>query len=75
MNDLSKVIEHSPVLGSDGGHVGTVDHEQDGLLKLTKKDSDDGKHHFLDPKYIDHIDEHVHLNVTAEQAHAVMTSE
>lgn len=75
MNDLKNVIEHSPVLGSDGGHVGTVDHEQDGRLKLTKKDSDDGQHHFLEAQYIDHIDEHVHLNISTDQAHAVMTTE
>ena len=74
MNDLKNVIEHSPVLGSDGGHVGTVDHEDNGRLKLTKKDSDDGQHHWLDAKYVARIDEHVHLNVSTDEAHAAMTT-
>lgn len=75
MNDLSSVKEHSPVMGSDRGHVGTVDHVDGNRLKLTRKDSTDGQHHFLDAKYIDHVDEHVHLNVTAAEATAALTTE
>lgn len=31
-----------PVVGSDGGHVGTVDKVEDGRIKLTKEDDPSG---------------------------------
>ncbi len=69
MADTSQIREHMEVLGSDEEHVGTVDHlDEDGRVKLTKSDSTDGKHHFIDASLIEHIDEHVHLNVTADEA-------
>lgn len=69
MAATSQIREHMEVLGSDDEHVGTVDHLDDqGRIKLTKSDSSDGKHHFLDAGLVDHVDEHVHLNVTAEEA-------
>ena len=44
----SDIKEHMEVLGSDGQHVGTVDH-MDGSnnIKLTKGDAKDGKHHLI----------------------------
>ena len=37
--DSSKIKEHMEVLGSDGQHVGTVDHlEGQNKIKLTKND-------------------------------------
>lgn len=47
MVDLSQIKEHADVIGADGVHVGTVDHIQGDRIKLTKKDSGDGKHHFI----------------------------
>ncbi len=47
MVDLSQIQEHSDVIGADGVHVGTVDHVQDGRIKLIKKDSGDGRHHYI----------------------------
>ena len=64
----SDIREHMEVLGADGQHVGTVDHLDGDRIKLTKADSTDGKHHFLDAGLVDHIDEHVHLNVSADEA-------
>ena len=69
MAALSQIREHMEVLGSDGEHVGTVDHlEDDDMIKLTHTDSPDGKHHYLSTDFVDRIDEHVHLNLTAAEA-------
>ena len=69
MAAASQIREHMEVLGSDGVHVGTVDHLEDGnVLKLTHTDSPDGKHHYLPLDLVDRVDEHVHLSVTAEEA-------
>jgi hypothetical protein len=52
------------VLGSDGRHVGIVDHPDGaGKIKLTKADSNSsGKHHFISYDWVDHVDQRVHLN-------------
>ncbi len=64
-----KIAEHMEVVGSDGEHVGIVDHLQDGKLKLTKHDSNsDGVHHFIELSTIASIDTFVTLNVTADEA-------
>lgn len=66
----SNVREHMEVIGSDGGHVGTVDFlEGDDRIALTRSDAPDGHHHhFLSTVYVDLVDEQVHLNITAEEA-------
>lgn len=64
-----KIEEHMEVVGSDGEHVGIVDHLQDGKLKLTKHDSNsDGVHHLIELSTISNIDSFVTLNVTAAEA-------
>jgi hypothetical protein len=69
MAAISDIREHMEVVGSDGQHVGTVDHMDDqGRIKLTKSDSSDGQHHYLDMDLVDHVDQHVHLSVSAEEA-------
>ena len=52
------IKEHMEVLGSDGVHVGTVDHlEGRDLVKLTKNDADaSGEHHFIPLAWVDHVD-------------------
>ncbi len=57
----AEIVEHMPVLASDGSHVGTVDHHDGDRIKLTKSDSPDGQHHFIPTSWIDHVDTHVHL--------------
>lgn len=58
-----QITEHMEVISQDGAHVGTVDHmDGDSRFKLTKTDSDDGKHHFVSLEWVDHVDEHVHLS-------------
>jgi hypothetical protein len=63
MANPGQIKEHMEVIGADGKHVGTVDclKGQDAIT-LTKSDSPDGKHHNIPLAWVDHIDEHVHLN-------------
>ncbi len=64
------IREHMEVVGSDGQHVGTVDHLEGGRLKLTKSDPNaGGEHHFLDLASIDHVEaDKVCLNISADRA-------
>jgi hypothetical protein len=48
MADLSQIEKGAEVIGADGVHVGTVDHVSGDRIKLTKKDSSDGHHHYID---------------------------
>jgi hypothetical protein len=70
MIDTSKIQEHMPVVGSDGGHVGTIDHLEDQRLKLTRTDPDaDGKHHYIHVDSVASIENgEVRLNRTAAEA-------
>jgi hypothetical protein len=74
MVDATLIKEHLEVVGSDGGHVGRVDHVNDGQIELAKLDLAGGfKHHMIPVSWVDHVDEHVHLNVTQEDAKARWT--
>lgn len=70
MADIQNIKEHMEVLGSDGKHVGTVDHLDSGdRIKLTKNDPQaGGKHHFISAQWVDHVDQHVHLTKSADEA-------
>lgn len=58
------IKEHMEVIGSDGQHVGVVDHlEGQDKIKLTKTDAKaGGKHHLIPVSWVDHVDAHVHLS-------------
>ena len=48
--NAAQVKEHMEVVGSDGKHVGTVDHMDGDRIKLTRKDDPDGSgqhHHYI----------------------------
>jgi len=72
-----QIQEHMEVLGSDGMHIGTVDHlEGKNRIKLTKKDlSAGGKHHFIPVDWVDHVDDKVHLAKTGQEAVAQWEAE
>ena len=71
MVQAPQIKEHMEVLGSDGQHVGTVDHmEGSDKIKLTKNDAPDGKHHLISLSLVDHVDAHVHLNKSAKDVQA-----
>ncbi len=68
-DSLQKVQEHQEVVGSDGVHVGKVDHVRGDRILLAKSDRDAGGHHHSIPSsWIQSVDEQVHLARTAEQA-------
>lgn len=52
MINATLIKEHAEIIGADGVHVGTVDHVEGKRIKLTKKDSGEGRHkghhHFID---------------------------
>lgn len=68
-DQLGKVQEHQEVVGSDGAHVGTVDHVRGDHIRLTKQDSAaHGHHHGIPSSWIQSVDDKVTLNRTADQA-------
>jgi len=58
---LEGIKERMDVIASCGKKVGVVDHVEGGSIKLTRKDSPDGQHHFIPTDWVDHVDSHVHL--------------
>jgi hypothetical protein len=67
-----KIKEHMEVVGSDGVHVGTVDHlEGPDMVKLAKTDPDaGGEHHLIPLAWVDHVEMKVHLRQSGAEAKA-----
>ncbi len=70
-SNAGRIVEHMEVYASDGTKVGTVDH-MDGpdRIKLAKSTSPDGDHHLVPLAWVDHVDQHVHLNKTVAEMKA-----
>jgi hypothetical protein len=67
--DASQIKAHMEVIGSDEQHVGTVDHVDGQRIKLTRKDSGEGEHRYLDLSMVSSVqDGRVRLSCTADQA-------
>ncbi len=65
------IKKHMEVLGSDGQHIGTVDHlAGTNSIKLTKSDAKDGKHHLIPTDWVERVDQHVHLKKSSKDAKA-----
>ena len=66
------IKEHMEVVGSDGVHVGTVDHmEGADQVKLTRDDQDaGGEHHFIPLAWGEHVEAKVHLRQSGAEAKA-----
>lgn len=74
MVDPTQICEHLEVVGSDGEHVGRVDHVVGDRIQLSRLDLAGGlKHHMIPVGWVDHVDQHVHLNVTRDVAGAGWT--
>ena len=75
--NAAQVKEHMEVVGSDGKHVGTVDHMDGDRIKLTKKDDPDGSgqhHHFIPASSIAGVEgNRVKLSMPADQAKSKAT--
>jgi hypothetical protein len=64
MFDKWRIKEHMEVMGSDGQHLGTVDEVDGDVIKLTKSDSADGRHHTVSAGQIDRVeDNRLYLNI------------
>jgi hypothetical protein len=73
MTDGSKIREHAEVIGADGVRVGTVDRVDGDRIKLTKKDSGEGRHkghhHFIPLSLVAAVDgDTVRLSANADVA-------
>lgn len=69
MIDTKQITEHLEVVGSDGEHVGTVDHVDGNTIKLTKNDrTAAGQHHWVPLEDVEGvIDGKVRLNIQSGQ--------
>jgi hypothetical protein len=69
-NSALDIQENMEVVGSDGQHVGMVDHrETTTQIVLTGADPKaGGKPHIISADWIDFVDRKVHLNKPAEKA-------
>ncbi|UUL81369.1 DUF2171 domain-containing protein [Sphingomonas qomolangmaensis] len=68
---LSQVKEHMEVVGSDDGHVGTVDKVRGDRIILTKTDQDaGGRHHSIPSRWIESIGDKLKIRKTADEAQA-----
>lgn len=69
-SSLDRVTAQMEVIGSDGGHVGTVDKVRGDRIILTKNDEAAGGHHHSIPsRWIATVDDKVTIRKTAEEAH------
>jgi hypothetical protein len=60
---------HMEVVGSDGRHVGTVDHTEASELVLSGDDPKaGGKPHLISVDWVDYVDSKVHLNKPSKKA-------
>lgn len=70
MVDTARIHEHMEIVGSDGQHVGTVDHvEGEDQIKLARTDpSAGGQHHFIPIDWVSDVADRVRLSRPAQQA-------
>jgi hypothetical protein len=66
---VAHILHHMQVISIDHKMVGRVDRmEGADTIKLTRESSPGGNnHHFVPVKWIDHVDQHVHLNRTGQE--------
>lgn len=56
MFETWQIKEHMEVTDAVGRHVGAVDSLDHGIIKLTRADSVDGRHHFVDMECVDRVE-------------------
>lgn len=74
MPDLTQIHPHAEVIGADGVHVGTVDKVVGDRIQLTREDSPDGVHHFIDASMVLSVEQDV-VRLTAAAAVAPLFEE
>jgi len=65
--DIADIKPGMDVISSCGCLIGTVDHLEGGDIKLRRKDSPDGLHHFIPTMWIARVDSRVYLNKDAAE--------
>jgi outer membrane protein OmpA-like peptidoglycan-associated protein len=65
MFNASDIRPQMEVLGSDGSHVGTVDHIDGDRIKLARRGSSDNEHHHVPLSAVTRVNNRVHLSTTA----------
>lgn len=77
MKDIQDVQEGMKVQANDGAtFVGVVDHIEGEFIKLTRKDSSDGKHHFLPLECVEAVeDDTVQLSISADEFYKEIVDE
>ncbi|MEX1158113.1 MAG: DUF2171 domain-containing protein [Thermomicrobiales bacterium] len=67
MVDTSQIKQHMPVVCSNNGQFGTVDHlDANNSIKLTKDDS--GQHHWIPADWVTRVDQQVHVDRPGKRA-------
>lgn len=67
MFEKGRIKEHMAVSGADGAQIGTIDALSGDVIKLTRSDSTDGRHHYVDLKWVDRIeDDRLYLKSDAQ---------
>ncbi len=76
MGDFAaRLAPNMDVVGSDGQHVGVIDHVDGGMIKLKKMDSvSGGQHHLIPTDWIASVDSKVTLKTSAADAKSRWTS-
>jgi hypothetical protein len=69
MINAGSIREHMEVVGSDGKHIGKVDHVMGADLQLTRS-LGVGSHHALPLSYVEVVDDKVRLSITEDEAKA-----
>jgi len=69
MIDATQIREHMEVVGSDGKHVGRVDHVEGGQIELAKLDlTTMGRHRQVPLTWVELVDDKVHLSLSKDEA-------
>lgn len=64
--NIEMIRDHMPVVCSEGGQFGTVDHMDGNSIKLTRDDK--GQHHWIPVDWVTRVDQHVHVDRPGKQA-------
>lgn len=72
---VGAISDGMDVIASCGKKVGVVDRVEGSAIKLTKKDSSDGQHHFVPVGWVERVDKHVHLNKDSREAESSWKSD